>query len=43
MSYSDFLEDDPSTLDPCFSLDEQGRNIRREEIEELAAIHSLWN
>jgi len=43
MSYSDFLEDGSNMLDPCFALDDPAREIRREEIEELAVIHGLWN
>lgn len=43
MSYSDFLNDPPSQMDPCHPLDEQERAIRREEIQELSQLHNLWN
>lgn len=43
MNYSDFLEDSDTAVNPCYSLTNEERNIRREEIEELAEIHALWN
>ena len=43
MNFSDFLEDPPAPLDPCHPLDEADRAVRREEIQELCAIHNLWN
>lgn len=43
MSFSDFLDDPPAPLDPCFPLTEQERSVRREEVQELCSIHNLWN
>ncbi|NUN93734.1 MAG: SocA family protein [Verrucomicrobiae bacterium] len=43
MSYRDFLDDPPAGFDPCHPLDEETRQIRREETQELSAIHALWN
>jgi uncharacterized phage-associated protein len=43
MSYDDFLEDPATGIEPCYQLDEQGRSIRREELQELCAIHELWS
>lgn len=43
MSYRDFLDDPPAEFDPCHPLDEETRQIRREETQELSAIHALWN
>jgi len=43
MRYDDFLDDPPTGFDPCHSLDEETRTIRRDEIRELSTIHALWN
>ncbi|NLX26491.1 MAG: SocA family protein [Lentisphaerae bacterium] len=43
MAFSDYLEDPPVPYDPCFPLTEEDREIRREEIQEMSAIHNLWN
>jgi uncharacterized phage-associated protein len=43
MAFTDYLEDPPAPYDPCFSLTEEDRAIRREEIQEMSAIHNLWN
>lgn len=43
MSFSDFLDDPPAPLDPCYQLTEEDRVVRREEVQELCSLHSLWN
>jgi len=43
MSFSDFLKDPPSKCDPCYVLDEEEREVRREEVQELSSLHRLWN
>lgn len=43
MTFSDFLDDPPAPLDPCYPLTEQERFVRREEVQELCSIHNLWN
>ena len=43
MSFSDFLEDPPASCDPCYVLNEDEREIRRDEVQELSALHNLWN
>jgi uncharacterized phage-associated protein len=43
MNFSDFLDDPPSGFDPCHELNEDERSLRREEVQELCAIHNLWN
>lgn len=43
MSYDDFLEDPAPGIEPCYQLDEHGRSVRREELQELCAIHELWS
>lgn len=43
MSFSDFLEDPPAPCDPCYALDKEEREIRREEVQELGTLHNLWN
>lgn len=43
MAFTDSLEDPPATFNPCHPLTEEDRTIRREEIQELSAIHNLWN
>jgi uncharacterized phage-associated protein len=43
MSFSDFLEDPPAPCDPCYVLDDEEREVRREEVQELDSLHSLWN
>ncbi|MDR1146249.1 MAG: SocA family protein [Verrucomicrobiales bacterium] len=41
MDAVDFLEDPPGDCDPCHSLTEEERSIRREEFVESRAIHRL--
>jgi len=43
MNFSDFLDDPPANIDPCHELSEDERSLRREEVQELCAIHNLWN
>ena len=43
MNFDDFLEDPPSGVEPCHTLDAHERAIRREELRELCAIHNLWS
>jgi uncharacterized phage-associated protein len=43
MSYEDFLQDPPQGFDPCHPLGDEERDLRREELRELKAIHNLWN
>lgn len=43
MSFSDFLEDPPTPCDPCYALDDEEREVRREEVQELGSLHNLWN
>lgn len=43
MTFTDYLNDPPAPYDPCFPLTEEDRQIRREEIQEMSAIHNLWN
>lgn len=43
MSFSDFLQDPPPNVEPCHPLTESERTARQEEIQELGAIHALWN
>ena len=43
MNFSDFLDDSPSNVDPCYALGEEERALRREEVRELCTIHNLWN
>jgi uncharacterized phage-associated protein len=43
MAFSDYLDDPPAPYDPCFPLTDEDREIRREEIQEMSAIHNLWN
>jgi len=43
MNFSDFLDDSTSSAEPCYALSEEERSLRREEVQELCAIHNLWN
>lgn len=43
MSYEDFLADPPEGYDLCHALSDEEREARRDELQELKAIHSLWN
>lgn len=43
MNLEDFLNDSASNIEKCFELTEQDRNIRREQLEELFHIESLWS
>lgn len=43
MAFSDYLDDPPAPYNPCFPLSDEDREIRREEIQEMSAIHNLWN
>lgn len=43
MSFLDFLDDPEEGVDPCYDLDDEERVVRREEVEELASFHALWN
>lgn len=43
MNFSDFLDDPSVNVDYCHKLNENDRSLRREEIQELCAIHNLWN
>jgi len=41
MDYVDFLEDLPSELDPCFKLEDQDREVVKEQLKELSAIYAF--
>lgn len=43
MSYRDFLDDPPPGFDPCHELSAADREVRRDELKDLQAIHQLWN
>jgi uncharacterized phage-associated protein len=43
MNLEDFLYDSASHIEKCFELTEQDRNIRRQQLEELFHIESLWS
>lgn len=43
MAFSDYLDDPAAPFNPCHPLTAEDREIRREEIHELSAIHNLWN
>ena len=42
MCWLDSLEDPPPPLDPCHTLDERQRTVRREELLETAALRERW-
>jgi len=43
MNLEDFLNDSTSNIEKCYELTEQDRSIRREQLEELFHIESLWS
>lgn len=43
MAFTDYLDDPPASCNPCHPLTNEEREIRREEIQEMSAIHNLWN
>jgi len=42
MNVEDFLDDPNSTYDQCFPLTDEEKTIRRDQLEEMLAIESLW-
>lgn len=43
MDYEDFLGDPENGSNPCFSLNEEEKQDRRERLRELSHIEQLWN
>lgn len=41
MSYEDFLDDPENEFEKCFELSPEGKECRREEVEELARLEAL--
>lgn len=43
MPYTDFLQNPDKGVDPSSPLDEETRELRTEELQELQAIESIWS
>jgi len=43
MRYMDFLDDPPPGINPCHPLTAEERDVRADELEEMNALHALWN
>ncbi len=42
MYLEDFFDDPDADVDRCFELSEQEKALRREQLEEMAYLESLW-
>ena len=42
MDYLDFLDDPPQGINPCYSLSNEEREARREQLKEMNNIAVLW-
>lgn len=43
MNYEDFLEDPPGGFEKCYTLSEEDKKDRLEQLEETAKLNALWN
>ena len=43
MDLGDFLDDPPGNIEKCFELTEEDRKTRREQLEEMSYLESLWS